>query len=96
MTGPSSLAEMIEAAAAEREAETPLSSAQGVAITSCRIPRAVLGELARLTRDNGMSVSLLINLLIDAHLRGQGRPGYEELAPWYPHYVLRRGQSTRQ
>lgn len=87
---------MIEAVSAEHEAEVPPSSTQGMAITSCRIPRSVLNELSRLTRDNGMSVSLLINLLIDTHLRGQGRPGYDELAPWYPHYVLRRGRSTTQ
>ncbi|HVY15701.1 MAG TPA: hypothetical protein VHB27_10745 [Rhodopila sp.] len=66
-----------------------------MACTSCRVPRAVLDEVAKLTRDNGMSVSMLINLLLDAHLRGQGRPGYDELAPWYPDYVMRRGQSNR-
>lgn len=61
-----------------------------IARTSCRIPRAVLEEVAALAQANRMSTSLVINLLLDRYLTEQGRPGYAELAPWYPAYALRQ------
>ncbi|MCP8885034.1 hypothetical protein NIM87_16115 [Devosia sp. XJ19-1] len=65
-----------------------------IARTSCRIPRAVLAEVAALAQANRMSVSLLINLLLDTYLVGQGRPGYAVLAPEYPDFVLRKKTRT--
>ncbi len=64
-----------------------------IARTSCRIPRTVLDEVGALAQQNRMSVSLLINLLLDAYLLGQGRPGYADLASWYVDYALRKTPS---
>ena len=82
-----SLAELLEEAFSGDDA---VPSSYNMAITSCRIPRPVLDELAVIARSRNMSMSLLINLLLDGYLRGDGRPGYAELAPWYPQYVTRK------
>lgn len=54
-----------------------------------RVPRAVWLEISELARARGISASLLVNLLLDAHLRGEGRKGYGDLAPGYAAYVMR-------
>lgn len=86
-----SLSKMLEAAI---DAEATESSAtindDAIARTSCRIPRKALEEVSALAQANRMSVSLLINLLLDDYLVTQGRPGYAVLAPDYPDYVLRK------
>lgn len=83
------LAEMVAAAVARKaRARAP---AVDIACTSVRIPRAVLRKAAALAEANGMSTSLLLNLLLDAHLRARGQPDYRELAPWYADYAQRRG-----
>lgn len=90
-----SLLQMLEAAMGEDMAAAPtLARDDDIARTSCRIPRAVFEEVAALAQANRMSVSLLINLLLDNYLTGQGRPGYVKLAPWYPDYVLRKKKQT--
>ena len=86
-----SLSKMLEAAIDAEAAVVSVSSDDdAIARTSCRIPRAVLEEVTASARANRMSVSLLINLLLDTYLVGQGRPGYAVLAPDYPDYVLRK------
>lgn len=86
-----SLSQMLEAAiAVEATESSATSNDDAIARTSCRIPRAVLEEVSALAQANRMSVSLLINLLLDTYLVGQGRPGYAVLAPDYPDYVLRK------
>lgn len=86
-----SLSQMLEAAVDAEAAVVPAPvNDDAIARTSCRIPRAVLDEVSALAQANRMSVSLLINLLLDTYLVGQGRPGYATLAPDYPDYVLRK------
>lgn len=85
----SNLALMLEAAIATTEPSDAGADSIDIARTSCRIPRAVLNEVRAVAHANEMSVSLVINLLLDSYLTGQGRPAYAELAPWYPGYVLR-------
>lgn len=84
-----SLSQMIEEAMLSDQ-DDGSSAVSDIVCTSSRIPRAVLNEVAAIARSNGMSVSLLVNLLLDTYLRGEGRPGYAELAPWYSGYALRR------
>lgn len=86
-----SLAQMLAAAIEVEAADSQsLENDDDIARTSCRIPRAVLEDISALAQANRMSVSLLINLLLDSYLTGEGRPGYAVLAPWYPDYVLRK------
>jgi hypothetical protein len=86
-----SLSHMLEAAIGVEDTESSATiNDDAIARTSCRIPRAVLEEVSALAQANRMSVSLLINLLLDTYLVGQGRPGYATLAPDYPDYVLRK------
>jgi hypothetical protein len=84
-----SLSQMLEAAIHAEGSETPADD-DDIARTSIRIPRAVLDEVSALAQANRMSVSLLVNLLLDIYLIGEGRPGYARLAPWYPDYALRK------
>lgn len=86
-----SLAQMLEAAAgAEAGDASILTHDDDIARTSLRIPRTVLQEVSALAQANRISTSLLINLLLDNYLAGEGRPGYATLAPWYADYVLRK------
>ncbi|UYQ73496.1 hypothetical protein OF122_07005 [Pelagibacterium flavum] len=87
--GMPSLSQMIEEAMLSDQDDGG-SAVSDIVCTSSRIPRAVLNEVAAIARSNGMSVSLLVNLLFDSYLTGQGRPGYAELAPWYSSYAMRR------
>ena len=89
-----SLAAMLETAVAASEEDGVSAESFDIARTSCRIPRAVLEEVGALAQANRMSVSLVINLLLDSYLSGQGRPGYAELAPWYPDYAMRKQLET--
>lgn len=96
--GQPSLSQMLETAIGIKAAGSSATiNDDAIARTSCRIPRAVLDEVSALAQANRMSVSLLINLLLDSYLLGQGRPGYAVLAPDYPDYVLRKksGRSER-
>ncbi len=82
---------MLEAAIdAEAIGSSATINHDAIARTSCRIPRPVLEEVSALAQANRMSVSLLLNLLLDTYLVQQGRPGYAVLAPDYPDYVLRK------
>ena len=85
-----SLAAMLETALATSQPEATGSRTYDIGRTSCRIPHAILDEVGALAQANQMSVSLVINLLLDSYLTGQGRPGYAELAPWYADYALRK------
>lgn len=89
-----SLAMMVETAIAVSEHGNAYAEAFDIARTSCRIPRAVLNEVRATAHANEMSVSLVINLLLDSYLSGQGRSGYAVLAPWYPDYALRTPEAT--
>lgn len=83
------LEQMLEAViAAEGLEPTPVVT--DIARTSLRVPRSVLREVSAVAQENQMSVSLLINLLLDSYLIGQGRAAYSTLAPWYPEYALRK------
>ena len=84
-----SLSQLIEEAVLSDQGDGG-SAVTDIVCTSSRIPRTVLNEVAAIARSNGMSVSLLVNLLFDSYLTGQGRPGYAELAPWYSSYAMRR------
>lgn len=83
------LALMLESVAAAVEQRNARAQGYDIARTSCRIPRAVLNEVRAVAHDNEMSVSLVINLLLDSYLTSHGRKAYAVLAPWYPEYVLR-------
>jgi hypothetical protein len=85
-----SLSALLEAALAASEPEKVESATYDISRTSCRIPRTILQEVGALAHANHMSVSLIINLLLDSYLTSQGRPGYSELAPWYPDYAMRK------
>lgn|SRR5690554_2164429 len=85
----SNLALMLETAIATSEQGNAGVEVFDIARTSCRIPRAVLNEVRAVAHANEMSVSLVINLMLDSYLSGQGRPAYAALAPWYPDYALR-------
>lgn len=87
------LALMLETAIAAAEPKKPGVEVFDIARTSCRIPGAVLNEVHAVARANEMSLSLVINLLLDNYLIGHGRPSYLELAPWYPDYALRTPQT---
>ena len=92
----SSLIEMLEATVASSgelgcsEDSVPTMKDDEITRTCFRIPRAVLEEVAASAQSNRMSMSLVINVLLDDYLYGQGRPTYSELAPRYPDYVLRK------
>lgn len=89
------LAEMLAIVMAEDDGKRHLHpSEDGVDIVcpTIRVPRAVWDEISALARANRMSASLWLNILLDGHLRGQGRKGYAELAPEYSAYALRKGQ----
>lgn len=83
------LAGLVEAAAADQAQLLKSHPHSDIVRLPIRMPRAVREELGKLAAANGMSVSLAINLLIDGYLMAEGRPGYAQLAPWYPDYVLR-------
>lgn len=87
-----SLLQMLDAAMASSEIVAQPMADDDIARTSLRIPRAILEEVAACAQANRMSLSVCINLLLDEYLHGQGRPGYSELAPGYPDYVLRKKQ----
>ncbi|KFC68183.1 hypothetical protein FF80_01907 [Devosia sp. LC5] len=88
---PLTLSQMLEAATgAEAGDASILTHDDDIARTSLRIPRAVLQEVSALAQANRVSTSLLINLLLDNYLAGEGRLGYATLAPWYAEYVLRK------
>jgi hypothetical protein len=87
---------MLDAATTASDQDGTSGHAFDIALTSCRIPRAVLHEVAAVAQANRMSVSLVINLLLDSYLTGQGRPGYAELAPWYPDYATRKKPDAPQ
>jgi predicted DNA-binding ribbon-helix-helix protein len=85
-----SLLQMLEIALSADVTQDDVSThGEDIVRTTYRVPRAVLAEVTALAQANRMSVSQLINLLLDAYLTGQGRPGYATLAPNYPSYVLR-------
>lgn len=90
-----SLAEMLAILMAEDDHKgNPYPEEDGIDIVcpTFRVPRAVWDEVSTLARANRMSASLWLNLLLDGHLRGQGRKGYAELAPGYAAYALRKNQ----
>lgn len=65
--GMPSLSQMIEEAMLSDQDDGG-SAVSDIVCTSSRIPRAVLNEVAAIARSNGMSVSLLVNLLFDSYL----------------------------
>lgn len=92
---PVTLAEMLAVVMAEEDGLRPPHSTEhsiDIVCPTIRVPRAVWDEISALARANRMSASLWINMLLDGHLRGQGRKGYAELAPEYPAYALRKGK----
>lgn len=95
---PSSLAEMLATIMAEDNRDGHLGAIEDgleIVCPTVRIPRAVWDEISMLARANRMSASLWLNMLLDGHLRGQGRKSYAELAPDYAAYALRRKQNSR-
>lgn len=77
-----SLLQMLEIALSADVTQDDVSThGEDIVRTTYRVPRAVLAEVTALAQANRMSVSQLINLLLDAYLTGQGRPGYATLAP---------------
>lgn len=87
---PSSLVDMLEVAMGADVGNSAPVNDDEIARTSFRIPRTVLEEVSALAQANRMSMSLLINLLLDAYLKEQGRLGYASVAPWYAEYALRK------
>lgn len=85
-----SLLQMLEAAMGGVSAQAASIEEDAIARTSLRIPRAVLQEVSALASTHRMSVSLLINMMLDDYLLQQGRPGYAKLAPGYADYALRK------
>ncbi len=77
----------------EQEHSTDEGPSRDIVCSTHRFPAAVLSAVSALARENDMSVSLVINILLDDYLLADGHPGYAALAPWYPDYALKKGQT---
>lgn len=92
---PATLAEMLAIVIAEDDRKGnphPSEDCIDIVCPTFRVPRAVWDEVGALARADRMSASLWLNLVLDGHLRGQGRKSYAELAPGYAAYALRKSQ----
>lgn len=56
-----------------------------------RLPRKVIQELKRVADANGMTMNRLVASHINAGLMAGGRPGIDDLAPWFDLYLRRKG-----
>lgn len=85
---PTRLVDMFQAIADAADAKTETGKHPLHRIT-LRVPQSVHQEFADIASVNGISLNVLINILIDTYLAEQGRPGYADLAPWFPEFALR-------
>lgn len=70
---------------------SPATSSWDVREVRIRLPRRIVQELKRVAEANGMTMNGLVASYIDAGLKAAGRPGIDDLAPWFDLYLRRKG-----